>query len=206
MLIQLIQNLDLSRPLDAAIAACAVIAFWGQCRIGELLPVSALLPFPTPLPSRSDFKRSLKDPRSCILRLPHTKTHRYGQDVVLVDQRLPINPISLLKNHFRVSGLPNDQFLFSYVSPNGLIPLTKKVFLQRCNEIWSTFGYPHTTGHCFRIGGTTELLILGTPPDVVKATGCWSSDSFLRYWRSLEEIAPVHIRNVHTSRRRRRRL
>jgi hypothetical protein len=84
--------------------------------------------------------------------------------------------------------------------------LTKKLFLDRCNSIWSTYGYPRTTGHCFRIGGTTELLILGTPPDVVKVTGRWSSDSFLRYWRSLEEIAPLHIRNVHMFRRRRRKV
>jgi hypothetical protein len=206
MLVQLTQNLDLSRPLDAAIAACAAVAFWGQCRIGELLPLSSLLPSPTPLPSRSDFKRSVKNPQSCVLRLPNTKTHRCGQDVVLVDQRFPINPISLLKNHIRVSSVQEGQFLFSFASPDGPTPLTKKVFLDRCNLIWSTYGYPRTTGHCFRIGGTTELLILGTPPDIVKVTGRWSSDSFLRYWRSLEEIAPLHIRNIHTSRRRRRRM
>jgi hypothetical protein len=72
--------------------------------------------------------------------------------------------------------------------------------------VWSSFGYPRTTGHCFRIGGTTELLVAGTPPDVVKATGRWSSQSFLRYWRSLDQIAPHHIRNLHILKRRRRRV
>jgi hypothetical protein len=104
-----------------------------------------------------------------------------------------------------VNRIRDDQFLFSYSSVHGPSVLSKQLFLQRCNTIWSALGYPRTTGHCFRIGGTTELLILGTPPDVVKATGRWSSDSFLRYWRSLEEIAPRHIRNIHAARRRRRR-
>jgi hypothetical protein len=49
------------------------------------------------------------------------------------------------------------------------------------------------------------LLIAGTPPDVVKATGRWSSESFLRYWRSLDALAPRYIRNLHIFRHRRRR-
>ena len=90
------------------------------------------------------------------------------------------------------------------MTPEGLRPLTKPVFLQRCNDIWHPLGYPRTTGHCFRIGGTTELLIAGTPPDVVKATGRWSSDSFMRYWRSLDDIAPRYIRRLHAKGRRHR--
>jgi hypothetical protein len=186
------------------VAACAVTAFWGQCRIGELLPQSSSLTPSSPLPSRSDFKRSVRNPHSCVLRLPCTKTQRNGEDVVLVDQRDPINPISLLKNPFRVNHVRDDQFLFSLNSLDGSSILSKTLFLQRCNAIWSVLGYPRTMGHCFRIGGTTELLILGIPPDIVKATGRWSSDSFLRYWRSLEEIAPRYIRYIHHTRRRRK--
>lgn len=205
MLSQLVENLDLNSPLDAAVAACAATAFWGQCRLGELLPPSARSLPSTPLPTRSDFKRSLQNPQSCLLHLPHTKTHRHGQEVVLVDQRAPINPISLLKKHLRVNNVPNDKFIFSFASANGLSPLSKPLFLQRCNAIWLSLGYPRTTGHCFRIGGTTELLIAGTPPDVVRATGRWSSESFLRYWRSLDVLAPQYIRNIHALKRRRRR-
>ena len=202
MISQLVRHLDLKAPLDSAIAACATIAFWGQCRLGELLPSSLSSLLSTPVPIRSDFRRSTRNSQSCTLRLPRTKTHRHGQEVVLVDQCLSINPISLLENHFRVNNIPDNAHIFSYASPNGFSSLTKPVFLQRCNEIWQLLGYPHTTGHCFRIGGTTELLIAGVPPEVVRATGRWSSDSFLRYWRSLEEIAPQYIRHLHRSRRR----
>ncbi|KIK74200.1 hypothetical protein PAXRUDRAFT_176435 [Paxillus rubicundulus Ve08.2h10] len=33
-------------------------------------------------------------------------------------------------------------------------------------------------GHSFQIGGTTELLVTGVPPDVIKVLGWWSSDAF----------------------------
>ena len=204
MISQLLEHLDPASPLDVAVAACATTAFWGQCRLGELLP-SSLKPRRLSLvPARSDFKRSLRNPHSFILRLPCTKTHSCGQDVVLVSQRPPLNPISSLRQHFSINNMPNDAHIFSYTSTDGFIALTKPIFLQRCNEIWHALGYPRTTGHCFRIGGTTELLIAGTPPDIVKATGRWSSDSFLRYWRALDDIAPQYIRRLRLPRHRRR--
>jgi hypothetical protein len=205
MLTQLVENLDLTLPLDTAVAACAATAFWGQCRLGELLPPSSSTTPSIPLPTRSDFKKSLQNPQSRLLHLPCTKTHRHGQDVVLVDQQAPINPIHLLKNHIRMSSVPSDKHIFSYTSADDLLSLSKPLFLQRCNDIWSSLGYPWTTGHCFRIGGTTELLVAGIHPDVVRATGRWSSESFLRYWRSLDAIAPHHIRNLHLPRHTHRR-
>jgi hypothetical protein len=147
-------------------------------------------------------KRSIRNPQSCILHLPRTKTHRHGQDVILVDQCAPINPISLLKNHIRVNNIHQNEHIFSFTSANGRLSLSKPFFLHRCNYIWALLGYPRATGHCFRIGGTTELLIAGTPPDVVRATGRWSSESFMRYWRALDAIAPQYIRNLLSFRRR----
>ena len=112
MLSQLIDNLNLDLPLDAAVAACAATAFWEQCRLGELLPALSLSPPPTTFPTRADFKRSIRNPQSCI-HLPRTKTHQRGQDVVLVDQRALINPVSLLKNHIRVNNVTADSYIFS---------------------------------------------------------------------------------------------
>ena len=175
MISQLIDNLDLNSPFDAAVTACAVTAFWGQCCLGKLLPSHDSDLLSNPLPTRADFKRSIRNPLSCLLHLPRTKTHQHGQDVVLVDQYDPINPISLLKNHIHVNSIPKREsdFLSAYTttSTNTHSFLTKPLFLQHCNSIWHSLGYPHTTGHCFHIGGTTELLIAGTPPDVVKTMG-----------------------------------
>ena len=115
-------------------------------------------------------------------------------------QHDPINPISLLNNHLLVNPARPSDPVFSFRSSDGLSFLTKPLFLRRCNTIWQTLGYPHTTGHCFRIGGTTELLISGVPPEVARVTGRWSSDSFLRYWRSLDDLAHLHVRNLKSHR------
>ena len=205
MISQLVQRLDPNSPVDVAVAAGAATAFWGQGRLGELLPPNLSPSSIIHLPTRSDFKRSLRNPHSCILRLPRTKTHPHGQEIVLVDQHAAIDPISLLKRHLWINNIPNDAYIFSFRTDTGLRPLTKSVFLRRCNEIWHPLGYPKTTGHCFRIGGTTELLVAGTPPDVVKAMGRWSSDSFMRYWRALDDIAPKYVRHLHSAVREHRR-
>jgi hypothetical protein len=198
MLSQLITSLNLSLPFDTVIAACTCTAFWGQCHLGELLPFSSAATSSTPFPVCSGFKRSICNPESCTLYLPHTKTHTQGKDIVFVDQNKPINPITLLKNHIHVSQIARDNLLFSYGTSGTPSILTKSTFLQRCNTIWLSFGYPHFSRHSFRIGGTTELLITGTPPDIVKATGRWSSKSFHQYWRSLKDIAPHYISNIPT--------
>ncbi|KAF8800145.1 hypothetical protein BYT27DRAFT_7227622 [Phlegmacium glaucopus] len=158
MLIQLINTLNLTDPLDTAFSTCMVTAFWGQCCLGELLPsctsnISTLL-----LTSHTDLKRSPHNSSAYTLYLPHTKTHHHD----------PINPIALPKNHLYISHMPHMLPLFAYATHDRHQSFTKGIFLQCCNYIWQQLGYPHMTGHCFHIGGTTELLIAGTPPDVIR--------------------------------------
>jgi hypothetical protein len=85
MLSQLITSLNLSFPFDAVVAACACTASWGQCHVGELLPSSSAAMSSTSFSVCSGFKRSIQNPESCTLHLPHTKTHTQGKDIVLVD-------------------------------------------------------------------------------------------------------------------------
>ncbi|KIM36884.1 hypothetical protein M413DRAFT_48478, partial [Hebeloma cylindrosporum] len=183
MLRLLVDNLDPSDPKDAAVASCALDAFWGQCRLGELLPSSASDLSTDLVPSRSNFARSARSRSSSTLHLPHTKTNRDGEKVVLISRPDSLDPISSTFSHLATSVLPDTLPLFAFSTPSGPRMLTKTAFLTRCNQIWSSLGYPRTTGHSFRIGGTTELLTSSVPPDVVKSMGRWSSDSFLRYWR-----------------------
>ena len=49
----------------------------------------------------------------------------------------------------------------------------------------------HVLGHSFRIGGAVELLLAGVPPEIVAATGGWTSLAFLLYWCQKEEILPM---------------
>ena len=198
MLTSLSTSLNLRNPLDTAIAAAASVAFWGQCRLGELLAPSCSDTSTSSRPSRQNL--STKSPHchvsSYTLFLPQTKTKRHGDSITIVSQVGPSDPLHLLRNHLRVNDLTPSSPLFAYKASHSYYPLTKRQFIIRCNNIWSTLGYPHTTGHSFRIGGTTELLLSGVPPDVVKTMGRWSSDSFLRYWRSLDDLAPLYAMNV----------
>jgi hypothetical protein len=60
-----------------------------------------------------------------------------------------------------------------------------------CAGIWSKAALTHVQGHSFRIGGAVELLLAGVPPEIVAATGGWTSLAFLLYWRRMEEILPM---------------
>ncbi|KAJ7477503.1 DNA breaking-rejoining enzyme [Mycena latifolia] len=198
MLRVLYDGLDFSNPRDVAVFAAACVAFWGQCRLGELLPISSSSHASKYLPTRQHLSKSSRNKRSTILRLPRTKTKIQGEDVTLVAQSAPLDPRTALDMHLIANKCGDSTSLFTYTSLSGPTILTKPKFLARCNEIWTRAGYPRTTGHSFRIGGTTELLLAGVPPDVVKALGRWSSNSFLRYWRSLEELAPIHAEFIRS--------
>ena len=189
------------QPRDMAVLACALVAFWAQCRLGELLSSSSSDLSTESKPSRAHFKHSLLDRNAYTLFLPHTKINRNGEKVILLEQNGSVDPIARLHSHLSTSKLDDNLPLFTFSTPSGPCTLTKTAFLNRCNQIWSRFGYPHSTGHSFHIGGTTELLTTRTAPDVIKTMGCWSSDSFLHYWRDLEVIAPLHACKVkHRSR------
>ncbi|KAG2741731.1 hypothetical protein P692DRAFT_201842220 [Suillus brevipes Sb2] len=137
---------------------------------------------------------------SCIIHLPFTTVKKMrGEDVVICHQCDASDPITSIELNLSLNQiLPNLPF-FSFHSPQDIRCLTKRKFLARCNEIWSAAGIPTASGHSFRIVGTTELLLAGVPPSVVQSLSCWSSDAFLRYWRSLKLIAPLHVENLPPS-------
>jgi hypothetical protein len=128
-----------------------------------------------------------------MLHLPQTKkSGRKGENIMICRQRGSTGPIEGIKQHLAINVFPDDLPIFSYITASGIHFLTLAKLLKRCNQIWCLHGLPSSSGHSFRIGGTTELLISKVPPDIVKTMGRWSSDSFLHYWHSLEAIVPLH--------------
>jgi hypothetical protein len=121
-----------------------------------------------------------------------TKGSWKGEDIILCKQQGPSDPIEVILLHLSVNAVDDNLPIFSYVTASGIRFLTRAKLLMRCNQVWLHEGLPLSSGHSFRIGGTTELLISRVPPDIVKMMGRWSSDSFLQYWHSLEIIAPLH--------------
>ena len=94
--------------------------------------------------------------------------------------------------------IPSHQPLFSYKLPHGgYRTMTKQDFLSFINKIWLDTGLLQVHGHSFHIGGAVELILAGVPPEVVAATGGWTSLAFLLYWRRLKEILPMSTAHAY---------
>ncbi|KAH9924119.1 hypothetical protein B0H21DRAFT_701128 [Amylocystis lapponica] len=194
MLEALHDDLDANEPENACILAAADIAFWTQSRLGELFSTAKASYDPQRVPARSHLSIPSSLHGSRRLHYPYTKTKKYsGDDAIITRQVGSSDPISSLQHHLVRNDMPANFPLFAFrAGDGGCICLTKKHFLRVCNGVWRLRGIPHTTGHSFRIGGTTELLTRGVDPDIVKTMGRWSSDAFLRYWRRIDDIVPAH--------------
>lgn len=189
--------LDPERPFDVCVAAAMLLAFWGQLRLGELISPTraydfAALPAGKGVRLRHDAGGKLSQVTTALW-LPRTKVDRHGVWIWLA--RHYNDPSFALQEHMRLNNIGPDDPLFAYKHDDSgeLIPLTRGAFLGRLNEIWEPAGMQRVTGHSFRIGGTTALLRAGVDPEVVKIAGRWRSDSFLRYWRSIDSIISSHM-------------
>ncbi|QRW12390.1 Reverse transcriptase domain protein [Ceratobasidium sp. AG-Ba] len=195
MLTELYNGLNLATHRDASTFAAACTFLWGQMRTGEGLGTSRAVHLPSKHPSRHSLLNPFSEAGSCELILPCTKTRQHSGDrVSILRQSGPADPIWALQNHLYINRkVPHTFHLFGYMRlVNGAWSprcLTKEELLSRCNEIWGPKGHPRITGHSFRIGGTTELLLRGVDPEIVKQMGRWSSDAHMQYWRKTKEIA-----------------
>lgn len=197
MLETLHQSLDRKDPKNVCILACADTAFWGQCRLGEILhDNSRVLPNPLPVPSFSSLHAGALDTQ-CIT-LPFTKVKGWDGEIITLTQQTDVsNPVLALADHLRINkSIPSHWPLFSYLTNSTWMVLTKTDFLLECNKSWAAHNLPRYTGHSFRIGGTTALLLGGVHPDIVKEMGRWSSSAYNRYWRDFHLLIPLNAQNI----------
>ena len=209
------RSLDLSTPFHAAVWAVALVTFFGCRRLGETTLATAaafdpkfhvlrstkcvssfLLHISFSL-SLSIVFRVLRDgTSSATFDIPWTKTTKeLGATIILTARRDgdPLCPVAALKNHLTInSSIPASSALFAYKTSSGEPKnLLKNEFLNFVTGIWSSAMLAHVLGHSFRIGGAVELLLAGVPPEIVAATGGWTSLAFLLYWRRMDEILPM---------------
>ncbi|OAX33912.1 DNA breaking-rejoining enzyme [Rhizopogon vinicolor AM-OR11-026] len=130
-----------------------------------------------------------------VFHIPWTKTtHGNRADIITSKIDNPTNPFNALKHHLSANAsVPLTAPFFTFETPTGWDPMRRTWFLKRCNDIWRSANLPELSGHCFRTGGATELLLRGVPPDVVAVQGRWRSKAFLEYWRRIESILPIFI-------------
>ncbi|KAJ6538486.1 hypothetical protein DFH09DRAFT_1323724 [Mycena vulgaris] len=176
-------ELDHNNPKDVAVFAGGVLHLLGPNEVGRDLVRHArvgrdLVRHARVVQGRIPLASHLQKPSTAagshILRLPYTKTkgsQRRGHHAMSPTRRVH-DPIHAVEAHLKTNDVPADMPLFSHRDHRGgLLCLTRKKFLRRCNEIWGPHGFPTCTGHSFRIGGMTELLLAGVNPDVVQAMG-----------------------------------
>lgn len=107
--------------------------------------------------------------------------------------------VTAIGQHLKANAAVPDSFsLFGYIDEFGHPKhMVKNVFLSFCYDVWEKAAMKHVLGHSFRIGGAVTLLLAGVKPEVVAATGGWTSLAFLLYWRRLEEVIPIHISKAY---------
>ncbi|KAF5386587.1 hypothetical protein D9615_001701 [Tricholomella constricta] len=196
------QDLDLNSPVGAATWACALVAFWGCRRLGELLP-SKLTFDPVQHVSRAcDLKTSyVNGSKVLTFHIPSTKTSPQGIDCIHTSTNNIFCPVTALENHLRINNLPPSTSLFAYSTSTSYSFLLKSHFLRSISTIFAAHHLNPIFGHSFRIGGTVELLAAGVPPQVIMKLGGWSFLCFLIYWRHLDFIVPAAITRSWAARR-----
>jgi len=172
-------NDEFETLLFRAIAFCA---FYGLARLGELIQSSSN-PTHNTLYIRNITIHSDANPPCVLIQLPLAKTRNSAYPDILVihktfDDLCPTQIISsYIKARLSLNLKTDPQYLFSH--KDGSL-VNKRWFLQKLNEI---FPQKHLSGHGFRAGGTTELILRGLPPYIVQLAGRWSSDTFEEYIR-----------------------
>ncbi|KAF7302511.1 hypothetical protein HMN09_00885500 [Mycena chlorophos] len=199
-MLALTKSLARGNSEDRAVLACALTTFWGCRRLGE-----------TTIPKGDGFDPKFHVARSVYLartndgfsfHIPWTKsTGEKGGTVVLAERDDDLCPVKALERHLAsTTVVPRGElplFAFRDERDGQWRPLTKSYFLHRCNAVWKAAGLDNVAGHSFRIGGSSELLMAGVPPQIVAATGGWTSLAFLLYWRKLGNIIPKAIRSAY---------
>lgn len=112
--------------------------------------------------------------------------------VSFLDQNFSFYATSAVINHLTASSSSNHALLCDYILDGQTHILDKNTY----NDVWASYGWLPISGHSFRIGGTTSLLVSGVDPTVVKKMSRWSSDAYFRYLRTVEDIFHVPASEV----------
>jgi hypothetical protein len=152
-------------------------------------------------PSDVHYETDPQGLRMTVLTVPHTKSSASGKDIYYATHNGPTDPETAFQNHLRVNEPPTNLRLFAYKHKNSHRPPTKSAFITRIQKALKAANLQPLQGHGIRIGATLFYLLRGTPFDVVKTIGRWSSDAFLLYLRKHAQIMAPYMQadpNLHT--------
>lgn len=170
----------------------AFTTFYGLARLGELIQSSSA-PTHNTLYIKNLTIHSDANPPCILIQLPLAKTRNSAfPDILVIHQTFDgLCPIQVISSYIKARlslNLGTDpQYLFAH--KDGSL-VNKRWFLNKLNEV---FPQKHLSGHGFRAGGTTELILRGLPPHIVQLAGRWSSDTFEEYIRRHPLVLNAYI-------------
>ena len=190
-------KLDLSDPLDAAVASCLSTTFYSVTHTGEFTvpTLTAFDPTQHVKPSDISVRRDHNDLEVTVFHLPRMKCATEGEEVFWSHQDGITDPKALLENHLQVNNPPANGHLFAYKHHRGFCPLTKRTFLERINTIATVLGEVDRKGHGIWTGGMLEFLLCRVPFDVMKSLGQWLSEAFTLYLHQHAIIIAPYIQD-----------
>jgi hypothetical protein len=194
----ILNHLNKTHPLNAAIAACITTTFWSVSRLGEFT-VPAIKSFSTKKHITTKATALEQDRHGLQVRtfkLPFTKSAREkGESTSWAQQPGPADPWEAFQNHLHINNPPSGAHIFAYKTNHkkAHTPLTKCKLVKRVRIITSANDLPNFEGHGLRIGGTLEYLLRGIPFNVVQSMGQWKSDAFQLYLRKHAQIMAPYL-------------
>lgn len=160
---EILKDLNLSNPLDAACAGCLTSGFYCGALLGELT-IPTLTAFSYITLSNLRKGRDRNGFECSIIHIPRTKSSPIeGEDVYFSKQLGNTDPETLLENHLKVNnpGMSDHMFAYEHKAGKRTIkrPLTKPAFLARIHKAAKNRGLPTLQGHGICIGATLEYLL-----------------------------------------------
>ena len=194
LLLRMVSLFDPNQPLQAAMRALFLVAFFSFLRKSNLVVPSAHVISPK-VPRRSDFHMSQ---HGAFLNIRATKTIQFFQRALCVPlpsiPGSPLCPVAALEHHLRLNALRPSDPLFSVCSgpAHTTRPLTFRHFSSFLARVIAALGLdPRAySSHSFRQGGATFAFECHVPAEHIKFQGDWSSDAYLVYL----EMSPAQKR------------
>ena len=199
LLSRMVSLFDATQPLQAAMRALFLVAFFSFLRKSNLVVPSARVNSPK-VPRRSDFHMSQ---HGAFLNIHATKTIQFFQRALCVPlpsiPGSPLCPVAALQHHLRLNAVRPSDPLFSVLSSADHItrPLTFRHFSSFLARVVAALGLdPRAySPHSFRRGGATFAFECNVHAEHIKFQGYWSSDAYLVYL----EMSPAQKRRAVNS-------
>ena len=190
LLLQIRENLDLSKPLHATMWALFTTSFFLLLRKSNVTPDKQW--------EHGYIRRKhiTFNPTGLLVTLYWTKTIQAGerclQFPLFEAPGVPICPVWALRNMYKLVTASRNSPAFCHKDGSPIMYSTFNNFIKKqirklgmSDSKWST--------HCFRRGGTSYLAACGVPERQIKLLGDWKSDCFRQYihcpWQEKLSIA-----------------